>query len=327
MDLESPREDSIMIGEWKDILVARAAEWGLPPGGDWKCMFHNSYDPPPLRFHVLWFHGKDRFPRVVTKISREESILGCEFESLRTVYRLAESYVPRPLCLEKAEEFWMMWMAGVPGLRIPQRSSYPAEVLQSMVDMLASIHHGLARPAGESSADRHERMVARPLAALMEWGPSAKVRAGCRTLEGASPTAWLRQLPVIRQHGDVFLDNVIRDRHRYSLVDWEVFGAVDLPFYDLLTLLISILRASGETPERFNPNLVRQVPLLIERYARRLGLPVSLVPKLVPLTMANWFYLHWLGGEGRGPIMERMYATIDHYFSHKGAWDEVFVRA
>jgi aminoglycoside phosphotransferase (APT) family kinase protein len=222
------------------------------------------------------------------------------------------------------DEFWMMWMAGVPGLRFPRRSSYPVPVLQSMVDMLASIHHALARPAGESSADRHERMVARPLTALMEWGPSAEVRASCRTLAAESSAAWLQQLPVIPQHGDIFVDNVIRDRDRYYLVDWEVFGAVDLPFYDLLTLMISLLRASGETPERFNPNLVRQVPLLVERYARRMGLPLSLVPKLIPLTMANWFYLHWL--EGRRPIMESMYASIDRYFKNRGAWDEVFVQ-
>jgi aminoglycoside phosphotransferase (APT) family kinase protein len=313
-----------MIGEWKGILVARAADWDLPPRGDWKCLLHNNYHPAASTLNVLWFHGKDRFPRAVTKIGRQESTLVHEFESLRMVYPLAESYMPRPLCLEKRDELWMLWMAGVPGFRIPRRSSYPAPVLQSMVDMLASIHHGLARPAGESSADRHERMVARPLTALMEWGPSAEVRASCRTIEGASSAAWLQQLPVIPQHGDVFLDNVIRDRDRYYLVDWETFGAIDLPFYDLLTLMISILRASGETPERLNSNLVRQVPLMIEQYARRLGLAVSLVPKLLPLTMANWFYLHWL--EGRQPIMEAMYATIDRYFRHKGTWDEVFVQ-
>jgi len=318
-------EESIMIGGLKDILMSRAAEWGLPSGGDWKCLFHNSYDPPPLRFKILWFHGKDRFPLVVTKVGREESAFVREFEGLKKVHPLAQSCVPRPLCLEKTDEFWMLWMGGVPGLRIPPRASYAAPVLQATVDMLVSIHGGLARPAAEASADRHHRMVERPLAALMEWGPSAEVRAGCRAIAGTASTEWLRQLPVIQQHGDLFLDNVIRDRDRYYMVDWETFGAIDLPFYDLLTLIISLLRASGETPESLDPDLVRQVPLLIERYTRRLGLPATLVSQLIPLTMANWFYLHWVNDRQR--IMESMYASIDRYFKNKGAWDEVFISA
>ena len=312
-----------MIAEWKGILTSRASEWGLPASGEWKFLLHNNYHPTASTFNVLWFHGKDRFPRVVTKIGREEYGLVREFESLRTVYALADSHVPRPLGFEKTDELWTLWMAGVPGLRIPRRSSYKASMLELMVDVLASIHHGLAKPPSESTPDRHQRMIERPLAALMEWGASAEVRTGCKTIAEELSADWLQKLPVIPQHGDLFLDNIIRNRDQYYFVDWETFGAVDLPFYDLLTLTISILRASGETLESLDRNLVRQVPLLIERYARRLELPVSIVSKLVPLTMANWFYLHWV--EGRRPIMESMYATIDRYFKNRGAWNEVFV--
>src|SRR5205823_689937 len=177
-------------------------------------------------FNVLWFHGKDRFPRVVTKIGRQESMLTREIQSLRTVYPVAESHVPRPLCLEQKDESWMLWMTGVPGRRSPPRSSYPAPVLQSMVDMVASIHQGLSNPATESAPDRHQRIVEKPFAALMEWGPSAEVRANCKPLARELSPAWLQKLPVIPQHGDLFLDNVIRDEDRYYVVDWETFGAV-----------------------------------------------------------------------------------------------------
>jgi aminoglycoside phosphotransferase (APT) family kinase protein len=314
-----------MIGMWKTILCARAAEWGLPSDGNWNFLLHNNYHPTSSTFNVLWFHEKDRFPRAVTKIGRQEATLAREFESLQTVYKLAGAHVPRPLHVENTDGFWMLWMTGVPGLRIPRRSSYPAPMLISMVNMLASIHHSLARPSGESKPDRHERMVTKPLEALAAWGPSADVRAGCMAVAEAASTAWVQSLPVIPQHGDLFLDNVLRHGQQWYVVDWETFAAVDLPFYDLLTLLRSALRASGDTLQHLNRGLVRQVPILVEQYALRLGLPVSLVQNLLPLTIANWFYLHWL--EGRRPIMEAMYTDIENYFKNKGAWDEVFVKA
>lgn len=313
-----------MICQWKRILLTRAAEWDMPVGVEWSFLLHNNYHPNSASFNVLWFCQEERFPRAVAKVCPQENVLRREFENLTCVYPLARGCVPKPLHLELVDGLWMLWMAGVPGLRVSSRRNYSPSELTPVVDMLASIHRAVQSGAEACSPDRHARMVAEPLDAVIRFGASAAVRAGCTALAEVSSALWINALPVIPQHGDLFLDNVLRHRNQWHVVDWETFGAIDLPFYDLLTLLVSVLRASGEIQGRSSPKLSGQVPVLIGRYARALQLPVSLVKVLLPLTLANWFYLHWL--EGRMATMERMYGALEHYFEHNDIWEGIFFR-
>jgi thiamine kinase-like enzyme len=49
------------------------------------------------------------------------------------------------------------------------------------------------------------------------------------------------ELPQLPQHGDFCVDNLlVRPDGRIVVIDWEEFGAVRLPAYDLLTLFASV---------------------------------------------------------------------------------------
>jgi hypothetical protein len=312
-----------MIPQLKAVLSSKAAEWGLPANGDWSFLVHNNYQPTCSTFNVLWFHRKDSYPRAVTKVCRQQDVLSREFQSLQAIYPLAQSHVPRPLDLQHADGFWLLWMAGVPGTRMPRRSNYPLSTMISIVDMLTAIHRGAREMVMEPTPDRYASLVANPLEALSGFGGSTAVGEGCAAALKATSGPWINSVAIIPQHGDIFVDNVLCHKGEWHVVDWETFGAIDLPFYDLLTLLLSMLRASGDTPDRLDPKLVRQVPFLVHRYARALELPVCLVPVLLPLTMANWFYLHWV--HRHKVAMEVMYSAADKYFQHKQRWDEIFV--
>ena len=87
-------------------------------------------------------------------------------------------------------------------------------------------------------------MVAAPLDAVLQCG-GPTVRDGCLALLETATAGWLQTLPVIPQHGDLFIDNVLRYREEYHIVDWDSFGEIDLPFHDLITLLLSFLQASS----------------------------------------------------------------------------------
>jgi hypothetical protein len=313
-----------VIEDWKRILSTSAAEWGLPADGEWNFLFHNNYQPASSTINLLWFHQNDEFPRAVTKMCREPDILTREFRTLQTVYKMAPDCAPRPLHLGCADGFWMLWMEGIPGRRISTRRHYPASMLIPALDAIATIHRGVNRGIENSTADRHARMVAAPIDAVLQCEISSAVRAGCLALREMVTADWLHALPVIPQHGDLYLDNVLCYRKECHIVDWENFGLIDLPFYDVLTLLLSFLRASGDTPDRWAPALAKEMPMLLDRYARGLQLEGPMPSALLSLTLVNRFYLHWI--EKRSAAAAVMYTELAHHFEHTAFWQEVFLR-
>jgi hypothetical protein len=214
-----------------------------------------------------------------------------EFQRLEAVYPLAPRHVPRPIHLGETDGLATLWMEGVPGRRIPPSRRYPASLLAASVDMLVSIQRAVNQGVAHADNGRHARMIAAPLAAAIQFGGPA-VRDGCLALLETATDRWLGQLPVIPQHGDLFIDNVLLDRDECHIVDWDNFGDIDLPFHDLITVLLSCLQASSGAPELWDPDLRKQIPLLVERYARGIELPASIASVLLPVTLANQLYLH-----------------------------------
>ena len=297
---------------------------GPPNGGEWSFLLHNNYQPHYSTLNLLWFHDGSEFPQVVTKLYRQPEVLQREFQNLTQAHACVPALVPKPLHFGQQQEFWTLWMEGVPGWRIHTEDQSPA-MLRSMVDMVASMHGALRVREGRVDPDRYRRMVTEPLATLAQFGQAASVQAGCAALAARISADWVQALPIIPQHGDLFLSNVLSSRGQWRVVDWETFGVIDFPFYDVFTLLLSVLRAEGETPEQWQGPLVKQAPALTASYAQALGLSLADVPLFLPLTLANWFHLQW--ADGRKEFADRMYATIQHYFEHPEAWERSFLAA
>ena len=311
-----------MISQWKMFLDARLEEWNLPTKGKWSFLFLNNYGPQSSNIVLLWFHNADRFPRVATKLCSEERILKREFENLEQIYPCASRWVPRPLSFEKQGGLWALWMESVPGLSPPPQDYRPAW-LQPLTGTLASMHEAIRNQGERLSPERYRRMVLDPLETVAQLGEEASVRAGCAEMRARISAEWMESLPVIPQHGDLFSGNLLLDRDRWHVVDWESFGVVDFPFYDLLTLLISLLTAQRNKVEEWDPILVKQAPALVECYSRKLGLSLADVSLLLPLTLANWCHLQWC--DGRKAFTDRMYKTIQNYFESADQWQRVFV--
>jgi aminoglycoside phosphotransferase (APT) family kinase protein len=309
-----------VIKNWQQQLTTKAAEWGLPAGDRWTFLLHNNYQPTASTINLLWFYGQEAFPRAVTKMASDHDILAREYRNLQEVYSVAHSHVPRPLSLGESDGFTMLWMEGVPGLRISGR--YSKGLLVELSEMLVSIHRAVRREAQEPASRRHARLIAEPLAAVISHGDSATVGRGCAAVLEEATVDCVAQLPVIPQHGDLYLDNVVRHRDQIHVVDWENFGVNDLPYYDLLTLLISFLRASSAKTKEWDPRLRKQIPDLIDGYAQALDIPRSTVRVMLPITLANWFHLHW---SERRPAAEVMYAVLEDYFENQAHWQETFL--
>jgi hypothetical protein len=311
-----------MINRCRSVLKQNARQWNITERGDWRVLLINNYQPNYSTLSLFWFQMDDQFPSVVTKVFGDPKIPTREFEHLKEVHAVAPALVPRPLHVGQAGGSWMLWMEGKPGWPFRPRKDSSSARLGSVVDALVSIHRSVQR--GPGTGDRHRRMVSEPLNTLQQFGRAPSVREGCGRLAARCTEQWLGSLAVIPQHGDFFLNNLLFHRNQCCLLDWESYGAIDLPFYDLLTFLISLLRGAGEAPESWSPSLIRQVPGLIHRYASGLGGDMPDVSVLLPLTLANWFHLQWV--DGRREFTGRMYRTIEHYFEHADLWEEVFLR-
>lgn len=313
-----------MIDRWKSLLTGHTAEWNLPRGGNWTFLFYNNYHPHYSSLNVLWFHNGDRFPRVVTKVFHEPVVPVREFANLTEAYRSAPNWVPKPLHLGSHDKFWTLWMEGVPGLPVSARAGRSVP-LQEMTEMVTAMHLAIRQSDRKPDPDRYRRIVSKPLQAVAGFGESASVRDGCARLASSISAGWLDLQPVIPQHGDLFRSHILCHKRQCRVIDWESFGVVDFPFYDLLTLLLSLFRADEQPIEQWDRSLAKQAPSLIERYAGGLTLSISDVRVWLPLTLANWFHLQW--SDGRKEFTGRMYNTIQHYFDHPQDWEDVFLQA
>jgi aminoglycoside phosphotransferase (APT) family kinase protein len=310
-----------MIGKLHKLLSKNIAEWGLPASGSWRFWLYNNSHPHCSHLDVMWFHNGGEFPRLITKLDRKPEILAREFSNLERAYSYAPAFVPRPVSFGNVDGLWALWIEGLPGSPFHPDSS--ARSLRPVVEMLIDIHSRVRTQSASGVADRYRTMVAEPLDSLAEFGASAVVRKGCAELRRRLGTDWLAALPVIPQHGDFYPGNVIAHQGKMRVIDWESFGQVDLPAYDLFTFLISLIAPDESGPVDHHSATALQTPELTGLYAQKLGLAREDMEFLLPLTLANWFHL--MKTDGRQIFTERMYGIMENYLKAEDLWRNIFL--
>lgn len=309
-----------MIRECRKFLQQQAPDWGLKEG-EWSFVLHNNYHPHCSNMNLLWFRDTEDYPSVVAKVFREPGLPLREFRNQSDAWHHAPDCVPKPLHFAAhGNNFWALWMEGVPGYPFRPERYDRVSHLTSMVDTVASFHAALRK---EAAPDRCERMAVAPLGTLMKFGTSLPVRTGCEEMLAMCTEDWMAGLPTIPQHGDLFLNNMLSHAGRWYILDWETFGKVDLPFYDVVTLVFSWLRTGGATPSEWNQELCSKVPALMRRYAHKLGIQTEFLRKLLPLILANWFHVQWM--DDRREFTRLMYGSIRHFFENRAIWEQTFI--
>ena len=310
-----------MIEQSRNYLEDNVSAWGLPNGGEWNCMLFNNYQAQCTNLDLFWFHNDGKSPRVVAKLTRDEALLRREYDNLTRVHERAPAITPAPLAFRKSSPFSELWMKGVPGA--PLDAVAPAaDMVQSVGETITTLHERLRGEANAAARDRLKRMVLDPIATLAAFGNDQSVNDGCSDLLRRISEEWMSALPVIPQHGDLAAGNVLVSGRKIHIVDWESFGLVDLPLYDLLTFLLSLLLVSGNDPNAWDRKLAEAASRATSKYAVRLGLTAETRALLLPLSITNWFHLHT--AEGRRDFSARMYRTISEYFKMPIAWNQVF---
>ena len=314
-----------MVNACKRYLLERAEEWGLPGNARWECLVYNNYHPHITNIVLMWFCGGEAYPRVVTKLFRSPSIPEREFHNLVQVSGLGLKSIPKPLHFGEHKAFWAVWIQGLPGYQLrPTAASAPSS-LSPIVERLTRFHEAVRQKPKEGGKERHERQISNPLRLVADFDNSRVVRQGCDAIAAAATPAWLNDIPIVPQHGDLYFGNLLAHAGEYYFLDWESYGIVDLPTYDLVTLLLSLLNETGDAPSRWEPSLRARIPGLVQAYARRIGISRADLGWLLPLAMVNWFALQYQ--DGREDFSKRMYRLIDEYFRNSEEWMKVFLQA
>jgi len=109
------------------------------------------------------------------------------------------------------------------------------------------------------------------------------------TEEGLSE---LESLGAVPQHGDFVVNNVGTKGSRLIVFDWEDFGKVSLPGFDLCTLAMSLADAEvpGITFERYGRGSDRLLSFL-KPACGAIGLDIDQFWRLVPLYLLTFLYL------------------------------------
>ena len=129
----------------------------------------------------------------------------------------------------------------VPGVRLSQSISTlgPAAMARAVKDVLT-----LADKVSRAAVARApaELVASEPATVAYRGAPALEYLAG-GLLSSAQTAALGRAMeeagegPALPQHGDLWPGNVLRRRDGWTLLDFELFGLVDVPLYDVLHFL------------------------------------------------------------------------------------------
>jgi hypothetical protein len=180
-----------------------------------------------------------------------------------------------------------------------QRTDHVEILLRGLDEFLTAAATSFrVEPAGDRFASLHAQVRAAAMRAD---------RSDADALAQRCASAFAAHEPIL-QHGDFVRNNLGVARDALAIFDWEDFGRVDVPGFDIVTLALSIVDFDVA---RFAASaLVRSI---VSLGAARLGLSTAEFVALVPGYLG--LFVHAKATGGYGPeVAERALAAI-------GAWD------
>lgn len=244
------------------------------------------------------------------KCSKFNSLLD-EYERHLQAHELLGETVAPPRALFKAGEWNVIASAGISAMPLRQASlvgpSADRDVVAAIVASFAR-QGRLADPAhADTRADRLEQVLSETLERPALAGVRQRVQA---------PQVWevVRALPNIPQHGDFVLSNLAWARTRLIVFDYEDFGRIQLPGFDMATLYLSLFEFEADAVRRFlsadEAQLDALVPWLRPSCAN-LGLTFDTMRRLLPVYLTAFVSLKRNYGPAVRHIAERALLALD----------------
>ncbi len=244
---------------------------------------------------VFVFAPGEPDPRAIVKLRRDRESVAREAHTLRRLSLEIPGRVPRVHLTGEIGRWAFVAMEGMAGQPITpwEFETHAGALLRALVEIHGPMRGGMADKATVGAE------MLEPLREFERvWGSGcADLALLCRSLRERVETLRGVGFPVIPQHGDFCLDNVLVGRDRGVVVlDWEEFATVQLPGYDLVVLFASLV-GRNVLEERKLAHLLAES---LRVYAREMGVEARWLGVLVPLSMIR-FVLFCAGEERLEP--------------------------
>jgi aminoglycoside phosphotransferase (APT) family kinase protein len=224
----------------EEIIARLGAVLDLAAFGDrtsWLLYTNRGTTSSSILVFIFWVGSRD--PRVIVKLSQDMDSIDREFNTLERLSWCLPRRVPRPHLRGNIRGMGFVAMEAVPGAGVTSATfeRFVEDVLQGLIEVHSQVNEGpmtddALRMEVLAPLSEFERAWTVGHQGLIALCHSVRVRLD--GLRGAG-------LPRILQHSDFCLGNLIaRPDGSIVFIDWEDFGAVALPAYDLVSLFVSL---------------------------------------------------------------------------------------
>jgi hypothetical protein len=142
--------------------------------------------------------------------------------------------------------------------------------------------------ANPEPSSEHPEELEKIIGDLQDLELAALLRSYLRRLD----LERLRLLPHIRQHGDLVANNIGLAPRTLVIFDWEDFGRVQLPGFDVALLLMSFLDFDViRLKHWFERNEPCELDDIVTTAADHLGISRSMLWMWLPIYLAHFLYL------------------------------------
>jgi len=196
-----------------------------------------SPDDPPPHFSVrmsgniglLFYLENGEF--YLTKVGLSTR-LDREYRGLSEAYRAMPSNVPEPIRLATYHRYQVLVIRGIPHEPLfPLRRADVGVLKEGIISFVASSSCAFRQSGRSESLERlHEAL--RNASRRVQWPDWEKYWERVRL--------FAERLTPVRQHGDLAVNNIGVHKGKLIFFDWEDFGEIDLPGFDLSMLLLSM---------------------------------------------------------------------------------------
>ncbi|HNP62621.1 MAG TPA: phosphotransferase [Woeseiaceae bacterium] len=275
-----------------------------------RVLLYNNYDLTEGSILLFLFDTASSSPFAVLKLSRNRPVLAREYENLQCVHKVCPGLAAAPLFFDQTREFFVLCTAPIAANRL---SSYRAKSrkLKLVTRQLAELHTTLRSQSGAATIKSDDYL--KPFSGLYDTPLPASVADYYNELAAKHAQSLLQfPLPEISQHGDLYFDNILARGQRIYFLDWEDFGDIKLPGYDLFSLVFDVCNLeNGET--RLLRRSIDFIAANTVGYFRQLEIPADIVDAIMSYTLVQQYHRSWtLGRTSQEAFATRLVAVAEN---------------